>query len=158
MCHFNIRCRWDSLRSVCCVHERAIYEHNQQWSMPLLPPDYRRLILEKQQPPLTCDLPQGRDLMRHTDCNTNDQPTTTLGMSNLLFLMCPGTKWVTVSVLWLCLSWTASGHLLHFSQLQPSMVCGPFSSFKKLLQYSAWLSDTANCCALWLASPKYIYV
>jgi hypothetical protein len=163
MCHFNIRCCWDSLRSVCCVHQRAIWTQSTVKhaiaSTGLQEIDTWKAAAAM----LTCDLPQGKGLMRHTDCNTNDQPATTLGTSNLLFLMYPETRNqisycvrpVTVSPLE---SIRPSVPFQPTATIPVSMVRGPFSSFKKLLQYSAWLSDSAKCCALWLASPKYLYV
>lgn len=92
MCHFNIRCCCDSVRSVCCVHQRAI------WTQSTVKHAFASTGLQEidtwkaAAAMLTCDLPQGKGLMRHTDCNTNDQPATTLGTSNLLFLMCPETR------------------------------------------------------------------
>lgn len=161
-CHLNIRCCWDSFPiSVLCVLKSHVITIISEACLCYLEIDTWKAAAAAAT--LTCDLPQGRSLMRHTDCNANDQSTTTLDTSTLLFLVFPENQEPNELQYPSCDCVSPGqhpGHLLHFSQPPPSL--SPWfvdlSSFKKLIQFSAWLSDSANGCALWLASPKYIYV
>ena len=122
-CHLNIRCCWDSFPiSVLCALKSHVITINSEACLCYQEIDTWKAAAAAAM--LTCDLPQGRSL-RHTDCNANDQPTTTLDTSHLLFLTCPESQEPSE----LQYPWTASGPSAPFqptATIPGSMVRGPF--------------------------------